>query len=130
MFMLTEYSERRTQCQLDLFLRVEGFDATSAEAMLALSHSMDLPLGGCFIATLILDDGLFTKQTQGQLSKVSELKLKVFEAFKSAFRIETLDFFVSLSSMMAVCGYAGQFNYVSSVWKCICSLFFSMTILS
>jgi len=92
-------------------LKVEAFDATSGEAMTALARGIDIPVGGCFIATLVLDDGLFVNQTPESFHAVSGLKLKVFEAFTSAFDIETLDFFVSLSSLLTVVGNGGQSSY-------------------
>jgi len=92
-------------------LRVESFDATSGEAMAALARRVDIPVGGCFIATLVLDDGLFIKQSSESFLAVSNLKLKVFEAFTSAFNIETLDFFVSVSSLISVTGNSGQSSY-------------------
>jgi predicted tellurium resistance membrane protein TerC len=99
----------------DVKIKVESFDATSGEAMAALARRIEIPIGGCFIATLILDDGLFMRQTPESFHAVSNLKLKVFEAFTSIFNIETLDFFISLSSLMAVVGNSGQSSYAALV---------------
>lgn len=97
----------------DLQLRLESFDATSVDAMSTLATSIRVPVGGCFISTLVLKDGLFNLQTQEMFHEVSDLKINVLKAFGSAFNIHDLDFFVTLSSLVAVIGNAGQSNYAA-----------------
>lgn len=90
---------------------MESFDATSAEAAASLAQSIDIPVGGCFIATVIMMDAFFMNQKPQTHRKVSGLKLDVFKAFSSAFDITKLDFVVSLSSMMIFLGNVGQSSY-------------------
>lgn len=90
---------------------MEAFDATSAESMSALAKSIDVVVGGCFVATLILMDSLFMRQTQEKFSTVADLKFKVFQAFASVFDVTELDFIISLSSMTSVVGNSGQSGY-------------------
>lgn len=81
--------------------------------MSTLAQSINMPVGGCFISTVVMLDLLFMSQTQETFHIVSELKHKVLTAFSSAFNVEGLDFLVSLSSMMPVLGNAGQSSYVA-----------------
>lgn len=90
---------------------MESFDATSTEGMSTLAQSITLPIGGCFIATLVLIDKLFMSQKLAEFHKVSDLKYNVFKAFSSAFDVKSLDFLVSLSSMVTIVGNSGQSNY-------------------
>lgn len=92
---------------------MESFDATSAEAASALARSIDLPVGGCFIATAAMIDSFFMNQTPEAERKVSSLKLDVFKAFSSAFDVWKLDFVVSLSSIVTFLGNAGQSSYAA-----------------
>lgn len=92
---------------------MEAFDATSADSMSILATSIKVPVGGCLVATLILMDGLFMGQTPEKFSTVADLKLKVFEAFASAFDVAKLDFIISLSSMMSIAGNSGQTSYAA-----------------
>lgn len=101
------------QSRPGLELRVEAFDATSAESMSALAKSIEIPVGGCFVATLVLMDGLFMGQTPEKFSTVADLKFKVFQTFASAFDIAELDFVISLSSMMSIAGNSGQSSYAA-----------------
>lgn len=96
-----------------LELRVESFDATSAESMAQLANSIGRPVGGCFIATLVMHDMLFMGQKPDSFHTVSDLKFNVLQAFKSAFDVENLDFLVSLSSMVAIVGNVGQSSYAA-----------------
>lgn len=99
----------------DLTLRVEAFDATSIEAMSAFAQSIDVPVGGCFISTLVMLDLLFMNQKQETFHMVSDLKYRVFMAFAAAFKVEDLDFLVSLSSMISILGNVGQSSYAACV---------------
>ena len=78
------------------------------------ARTVTSPIGGCFLMTLHLIDGLFMAQTEETFHTVAQSKLSVFKAFCSAFDVGSLDFFVSFSSMMAVTGNIGQSNYATA----------------
>lgn len=92
-------------------IRVERCDALSAADTSALIKSIPEPIGGCFLMTLILEDGLFMRQTQESFERVCATKLKALQTFTAVKPIEELDFFVSFSSAVAIVGNGGQSNY-------------------
>lgn len=79
--------------------------------MSKLAQSIGAPVGGCFIATLIMMDVLFMNQKPETFRIVSDLKLNVLKAFDYAFDIEKLEFLVSLSTMISFLGNTGQSSY-------------------
>lgn len=81
--------------------------------MSTFAQSISLPVGGCFIATLIMLDILFMNQKPESYSTVSDLKLNVFKAFKYAFDVEKLDFLISLSSLIGLIGNPVQTSYAA-----------------
>ena len=98
----------------DLVLRVEAFNAADIESMRSFSRRITFPIGGCFLMILHLIDGLFIAQTEDTFHTVARSKLRVFQTFASVFDMDSLDFFVSFSSMMAVTGNIGQSNYATA----------------
>jgi hypothetical protein len=98
----------------DLILRVEAFNAADTKSMGLFARTVTCPIGGCFLMTLHLIDGLFMAQTEETFHTVAQSKLNVFKAFHSAFDVGSLGFFVSFSSMMAVTGNIGQSNYATA----------------
>ena len=98
----------------DLVFRVEAFDATDVESMRSFARTVTSSIGGCFLMVLHLADGLFATQTEAAFHAVAQSKLRVFQAFTSAFEIVRLDFFVSLSSLMGITGNIGQSNYATA----------------
>lgn len=111
----TKQRLRYLQSRKDVQLRIESFDATSVEAMRALETSISTtaPVGGCFVLALVLKDGLFSRQTQETFHAVSDLKLDLLKACELAFDLRSLEFFVTLSSLLAVVGNPGQSNYTA-----------------
>jgi hypothetical protein len=95
----------------DLTLGLKKCDATDANQMNALLHNMPAPVAGCFHMTLDLSDALFFKQTHDTFCRVYNSKFKVFEIFSAQVAIESLDFFVALSSISGLVGIPGQTNY-------------------
>jgi len=104
------YLEERS----DLIFRVEAFNAADVESMRSFARTVTSPIGGCFLMILHLIDGLFVAQTKDTFHTVARSKLRVFQAFASVFDIDSLDFFMSFSSMMAVTGNIGQSNYATA----------------
>lgn len=95
----------------DLILRLEQCDATDERATSLLVKSLRAPLAGCFQLTLVLSDGLFLNQTQASFTAVHDSKIKVFEVFAAEVDINSLDFYISFSSLSGLIGIAGQSNY-------------------
>ena len=104
------YLEKRS----DLVFRVEAFNAGDVESMHSFARTVTSPIGGCFLMILHLIDGLFVAQTKETFRTVARSKLSVFQAFASVFDVDSLDFFMSFSSMMAVTGNIGQSNYATA----------------
>ncbi|KAF8503015.1 ketoacyl-synt-domain-containing protein [Hysterangium stoloniferum] len=105
-----QYLERRP----DLSLSLEAVDATDYEATAALIKSLQKPIGGCFLMSLVLSDKSFANQTEDDFEKVFDAKTTAFQNLSHALDINTLDFFVSFSSVAALFGSAGQSNYTSA----------------
>ena len=95
----------------DLTLKIEASDATSEPDMRRLIDDIEKPLGGCFLMTLVLSDGLFSSQTEERIRRVVNSKWGSLKTFDSVVPIQTLDFFVSFSSVNALMGRHGQSNY-------------------
>ena len=98
----------------DLVFRVEAFNAADIESMRSFAQKLTSPIGGCFLMILHLIDGLFMAQTEDTFRTVARSKLRVFQVFASVFDMDSLDFFISFSSMMAVTGNIGQSNYATA----------------
>jgi len=95
----------------DLSIQLEACDATSVLGMRRLIDSVKEPLGGCFLMTLVLSDGLFTSQTEESIRRVVKAKWDSLTTLDTVAPIQTLDFCVSFSSVSALVGYYGQSNY-------------------
>ncbi|KAJ6550372.1 polyketide synthase dehydratase-domain-containing protein [Mycena vulgaris] len=100
--------------QDDLNLRLDKCDATDVSQMNVLVRSLPTPLAGCIHMTMVLSDALFFDQTRDTFRSVYDSKLRVFEVFSEQVEIETLDFFVALSSISGLIGVPGQSNYASA----------------
>jgi hypothetical protein len=83
--------------------------------MKILLRGLPLPIAGCFHLTLVLSDALFFNQTRDTFRRVHDSKIKVFEVFAAQIAIESLDFFVALSSFCGLVGIPGQTNYARFV---------------
>jgi hypothetical protein len=110
----TKQKFRYLKKRSDLVFRVEAFNAADVESMRSFARKVASPIGGCFLMILHLIDGLFMAQTEDTFHTVARSKLRVFQAFSSAFDMGSLDFFMSFSSMMAVTGNIGQSNYATA----------------
>jgi len=95
----------------DLSLQFEACDATSVSGVRQLVDSIKEPLGGCFLMTLVLSDGLFTSQTEDSIRRVVNAKWDSLKTLDTIVPIQTLDFCVSFSSVSALIGNLGQSNY-------------------
>lgn len=101
------YLEKRR----DFVLRIEACDATSSLATSQLVQSLDKPLGGAILMTMLLSDGLFANQTETGFKNVIDTKWGAVSTFNDVRPVKDLDFFVSFSSVTSVFGNAGQSNY-------------------
>ncbi|KAJ6611341.1 hypothetical protein B0H10DRAFT_369055 [Mycena sp. CBHHK59/15] len=99
------------QRQGDLELRLEKCDATDDEQMKTLLHRLPAPIAGCFHMTLVVSWALFFNQTRDTFSSVYNSKIKVLEVFSAHVEMESLDFFVALSSINGLVGVPGASNY-------------------
>lgn len=79
--------------------------------MTIFARTIDIPVGGCFIATFSMLDLLFMSQKSESFHQVADLKLNVFKSFASVFDAGKVDFIVSLSSFITLVGNAGQSSY-------------------
>jgi KR domain len=99
----------------DLALSLEAVDASEYEATARLIRSLQKPIGGCFLMSLVLSDKSFANQTSNDFKKVFAAKTAAFENLARAVDISAFDFFVSFSSVAALFGSAGQSNYTTCV---------------
>jgi len=98
----------------DFVLRIEASNATSFLATSELVQSLEKPLGGVILMSLVLSDGLFASQTEIGFKKVMDAKWGALSTFNDVRPIKDLDFFVSFSSAASVLGNAGQSNYAAA----------------
>lgn len=98
----------------DFVLRIEACDATSSLQTLRLVQSLEKPLGGAILMSLVLSDGLFASQTEAGFKKVIDAKWGALSTFNDVQPIKDLDFFVSFSSVASVFGNPGQSNYAAA----------------
>lgn len=61
--------------------------------------------------TLVLSDGLFANQTEDSIRRVVDAKWDSLKTLDAITPIQTLDFFVSFSSVSALIGNLGQSSY-------------------
>lgn len=95
----------------DLSLQLEACDATSVLGMRRIIDSIEEPLGGYFLMTLVLSDGLFANQTEDSIRRVVDTKWDSLMTLETVAPIKTLDFCISFSSISALIGNYGQSNY-------------------
>ena len=98
----------------DFVLRIEACDATSSLVTSQLVQSLEKPLGGAILMTMVLSDGLLANQTEAGFKKVMDAKWGALSTFNGVRPIKDLDFFVSFSSVTSVFGNAGQSNYAAA----------------
>lgn len=98
----------------DLSLSLRAVDASDPLATAELVKSLQKPIGGCFLMTMVLSDKSFTNQTKEDFEKVFASKTTAFRNLERATSLDALDFFVSFSSVAALFGSPGQSNYASA----------------
>jgi hypothetical protein len=86
-------------------------DATSIAETRALIESLEAPLTGVILLTLVLSDALFLSQDAQSFQRVRDSKVTVYEALSHATDVGSLDFIVHFSSISGLLGFVGQANY-------------------
>ena len=81
--------------------------------MTAMLSNLSAPLGGCVLLSGFLHDRLSTSHTQESFDLVSPPKPGAFQVLERVLDLSTLDFLVTLSSISAMFGNAGQTNYAA-----------------
>ncbi|KAJ7686126.1 hypothetical protein B0H17DRAFT_1332956 [Mycena rosella] len=100
--------------QDDLNLRLEKCEAWDSKQMNVLLHSLPVPVAGCFHMTRGLSSAPFIEQTTDMFHAAYDSKLGVFDRFSAQVEMESLDFFVAISSTSGLVGIPGQSNYASA----------------
>ncbi|KAI0737718.1 hypothetical protein C8Q80DRAFT_1222755 [Daedaleopsis nitida] len=104
---ILHYLEQRA----DLSIKTAAVDAASADGMAALVRGITRPLGGCFLLSAVLSDGMFQSHTAETFERAFTPKVQAFHALQRAVDLESLDFFVTFSSVSGLFGNAGQTSY-------------------
>ena len=97
----------------DLRLKAVAADGTSPEEMANVVRSINRPLGGCALLAVLLSDGMFSSLTEETFECVFPPKVQTLHVLENIIDIESLDFFVSFSSVCGLFGNAGQTNYAT-----------------
>ena len=104
------YLEKRP----DFVLRIEACDATSFPTTSRLVQSLEKPLGGVILMTVVPSDALFANQTESGFKRAVDAKWGALSTFNDVWPIKNLDFFASFSSAASVLGNAGQSSYAAA----------------
>ena len=107
----------------DLDLLLLASDGASASDLQDKLSALEHPIAGCMLLAVCLSDGNFLSQNASGFDAVFEPKLGAFEAFDTAFDIDSLDFLIVFSSISTF-GNAGQTNYsrYGSIYRgCCCA---------
>ncbi|EPQ57833.1 polyketide synthase [Gloeophyllum trabeum ATCC 11539] len=99
---------------LDLKLHAVAADAVSLKDIRRVVSAIDKPLGGCMILSAALIDRTFHAQTAETFEAPFPPKVGAFQVLEQAVDVDSLDFFVTVSSVSAMFGNAGQTNYASA----------------
>ncbi|KAJ7661571.1 acyl transferase domain-containing protein [Mycena polygramma] len=94
-----------------LDIRLAAVDGTSPEAMRSLFNSIQGELGGCFLLSVTLADGLFSTLGEEEFALVSASKTQVFRTLENTVQTSSLEFIIAFSSVTALVGTGGQTNY-------------------
>jgi acyl transferase domain-containing protein/acyl carrier protein len=89
-------------------------DAVSVQALKDQIAAGSCPLKGIVHAAMVLDDSMLDGVSNEQLHRVLLPKLKGALLLHGAFELESLDYFVLLSSISSLVGNAGQAAYVAA----------------
>ncbi|KAJ3411290.1 hypothetical protein HDV05_002436 [Chytridiales sp. JEL 0842] len=97
-------------------VKIVAADAVSVEQTHALMNEAAgvAPIGGIFVMTVVLRDGLFTNLTQESFDTVYNSKVQVLDVLLKTVDPATLDFMLLFSTIGSVFGNAGQAAYCSS----------------
>ena len=106
---ILDYLEGRTDLTLDL----RACDASSARDMKAVLSSTRARIAGCMLLSGMLADRTFFQQDKSTFEAAFKPKVHAMRILEEVMAIDTLDFFVALSSI-ATFGNAGQTNYSRS----------------
>ncbi|KAH9928894.1 uncharacterized protein B0H18DRAFT_1084333 [Fomitopsis serialis] len=104
---------RYLETRPDLSLKLEACDAVSQSALHALLSNPEQRIAGCILLSGVLMDRMFLFQDAESFEAVFRPKVQAFEAIEATMDIESLDFFVAVSSI-ATFGNIGQTNYASA----------------
>ncbi|KAH9922717.1 beta-ketoacyl synthase [Fomitopsis serialis] len=104
---------RYLETRPDLSLKLEACDAVSQSALQALLSNPEQRIAGCILLSGVLMDRMFLFQDAESFEAVFRPKVQAFEALEATMDIESLDFFVAVSSI-ATFGNIGQTNYASA----------------
>jgi len=94
----------------DLKIQLIPCDASSDSDMTDLLNSINTPLGGVILMSVLLSDRLFISHTRESFFKTFPSKQVALRILERKIHIPSLDFIVSLSSA-ATLGNVGQTNY-------------------
>ena len=99
----------------DLTLRLVACDALSVKATSELINSLERPLGGTMLLSVVLVDRQFVAQTEETFEAAWRPKTGAFHVLEGLVDLDKLDFTIIFSSVSAMFGNAGQTNYARSV---------------
>lgn len=100
----------------DLDLRTVAVNAVSLQDMHTLCENIGMPIGGCILLAVTLQDRMFAGQTEETFEAPFIPKVGAFEVLESVLPIDSLDFLVTFSSVSGMFGNAGQTNYARYVY--------------
>lgn len=95
----------------DLTLRLVAADALSVRDMSNLIRSLEKPLGGCMLLSVVLVDRSFAAQTKETFETPHIPKAGAFKVLENIVAFDSLDFLITFSSVSGMFGNAGQTNY-------------------
>ncbi|TFK49392.1 hypothetical protein OE88DRAFT_1662947 [Heliocybe sulcata] len=98
----------------DLRLETVAADAISLEDVKRVVQGLTQPLGGCVVLSAAIVDRTFTAQTLETFEAPFPPKVRAFQNLEQAVSIQSLDFLITVSSVSAMFGNAGQTNYASA----------------
>ncbi|KAJ7174132.1 acyl transferase domain-containing protein [Mycena crocata] len=94
-----------------LELRLVAVDATCPKSMNMLFHSIEREIGGCFILTAVLADGLFPTLGEKEFKAVYASKTGVLATLQQTTDTAAMEFVIAFSSVTTLVGTGGQVNY-------------------
>ncbi|KAJ7278022.1 putative polyketide synthase [Mycena rebaudengoi] len=98
-----------------LDISLAAVDGTCAKSMEMLFKTIDRKIGGCFILSAILADGLFPTLGEREFTDVLASKIGVVKILLQTIETSSFEFIVAFSSVTSVVGTGGQTNYCVSV---------------